>query len=41
MTEQIDEVLLNNQISANKFYELYNRVFELITTKVGVRDFDW
>jgi hypothetical protein len=35
------EVLLNNQISANKFYELYNRVFELITTKVGDRDFDW
>ena len=35
------EVLLNNQITANKFYELYNQVFEIITTKVGDRNFDW
>ena len=35
------EVLLNNQITANKFYELYNQVFEIITTKIGDRNFDW
>ena len=35
------EVLLNNQIQPNDFYELYNYVFEIILTRLGKNKFNW
>ena len=35
------EVLLNNQIQLNEFYELYNYVFDIITTKITKNSFNW